>query len=104
MFRPQDLPIFFRDFGDAITFNGVSTYSNGTPVKGTFDQRTDMFTSHGPGGFETDELVLTFPRTAFSPLPHPQDLITVAGVVYVIKAPCKSMDASLCSYYLKTTS
>jgi hypothetical protein len=102
MFGDADLPAFFADMGVPVAFGGTTTYQDGAPIKGMLSQYADVF-SHagGPGGFDTEQLILTIPWNAFNPMPKPKDTITVDGVDYIVKAPTKNQDTSLSNYYLK---
>lgn len=85
----------FADFGTSVTFNGAQ-------ATGILDTYTDLYMhGGGPGGQESSEIVLRIPYNAFSPMPQPRDVITVAGKNYTVKSLPTNRDAAIVELRLK---
>jgi hypothetical protein len=98
MFGDADLPVFFADFGDPVTF-GTKT------VLGNFNRPVQIkLADQGFGGVETAFPSVELAYNAFSPMPGPGDAVNVDGTAYTVSEPTAVSDGAIVCYELKKVS
>jgi len=98
MFGDADLPVFFADFGDPVTF-GSNT------VLGNFNRPVQIkLADQGFGGVETAFPSVELAYNAFSPMPDSGDTLNVAGTDYTVSEPTAISDGAIVCYDLKAVS
>jgi hypothetical protein len=101
-FGSADLRAIFADTGVPVSFNGVSTYPDGSPVKGLFDTPMSIkLMDQGIGGVEATLPELRLPYIAFNPMPVSRQTVLVDGTSYRVSAPTAEDDGAVLCYELK---
>jgi hypothetical protein len=101
-FGDCDLRIFFADTGVPVSFGGVSSYSDGAPIKGNFDRPVQIkLADQGYGGVEAAFPVVHLPYNAFNPMPIETNPITVDGTAYTVGEVTAEGDGAVVSLELK---
>lgn len=104
IFGAKDLRGICQQMGVPVSFGGVATYSDGTPVMGIFDRPVQMkLTEMGVSGIASAMPSISLPFNAFSPMPSSGDTLVVDGTTYTVDPPTAEDDGAFLVYSLFLT-
>lgn len=88
--------------GVPVSFEGVSTYPDGEPVRGLFERPMQLrLMEAGIGGAQVALPTVTLPFNAFARMPAANDTLYVDGVAYTVCPPTAEDDGALLCYELQ---
>lgn len=91
--------------GARVTFQSISKYEDGSPIRGLFDRAVQMkLEDSGIAGIESATPELRLPFNAFNPMPKSGDTLLVEGVAYTVNQPTAEDDGAFLVYELYATS
>lgn len=107
VYRLRDLRAICRPMGVPVSFNGLSAYPDGEPVKGLLDSPVQLkLADGGIGGVTTQIPELRLPCNAFNPMPDRNDMIQITdpetgtSTAYTVNSPTAEDDGALLCYEL----
>ncbi len=109
-FGAGDLRALCRAMGVLVSFEAVSSYPDGEPVKGILDTPQQIKLAEGGiGGVEAVVPELRLPFNAFAPMPASGDTVTVTdpqtriATAYTVNQPTAEDDGAFLCYELLET-